>query len=1029
MVWVNSSPEILVPVPQDEGPIKMIALPHTPLLVLLTRSSTYLYNQNTLLPISYHKRSIESLNQHGYNVTLKGSNASVNTAQLQKLNRVNIFVETDLNYLIIYQVNINYSNSIFEVYNSKNDELLQSGYPLSTTAQKFSLSSLFKNATKQIILGGKEEPNNLENTEQFSNSIVEDKLGNFQISDAKINVLKILKISIGIKRYWLKQNSHNLLIFNDTDSKYDGPGLNSNVLQIINMISFKNEIFHLAEFEWYKESRSSRIKYINFNIYKNYYLFINDKKELWFMGFKVTNNGEKRSDLDLAGYKLNNFSSDHLSYDIAFNPRFNLILIKTDSLLLLFLFNHEQSNSNLNHIKDIGKWDVDIKINWSSCGNFFVLVNKETKSWCISSKFGNFTFTSSDVLNEVIKYDNGVHSIDFLSTSQIQISPNSNKIFCLNDDRSKIYIIKLLVRDVFLKDQIYYNQEYLHLIHNNNLCKFPVIPQFKRIIDGLEPSNIKPGSKFHIGLFKTSSNEYNQLCVSCGDNFAISTPYSSGNSEINHILWFNFKHFYFESLNIVNHFWFDLYLILINRTIENNTLVDEILVIDATLSRYGSSGINFKFDSDLVIWRHNFENWFINAEIIDNNNSSKFLMLLTSNLEVVVVEFSKEKPQRKSSTANLQDSNNYKIYIGLNRTIHLSSIKERLPLFNTIQISMVRKRHFLFLLDSGELYLLKNLGGSLQMNDLNQNTNNLYQLIKIANSIEYFGFQSIDYDIDALTKYLYLFNGNALLIYDLFEMIGMATSDGSDIHGNQNYLVPIQIEIEDYYPVKFTATLARNKRRLKSIELTGLENYLSYNSNSLTIKSKINHKLILNNFIEHDLERGKDLSEICKKFKSFENFNFSLELLLFKYLTEKNTFMLSVLIELIEKADSTESIYINCLRKIEVAYWDTFFDTLKATPTQFMDRLIELQNVELCYNYLIVYLNFKREGDDDRANNSLDTKDKEIILKIIKMLDDTQKWNWCYELCRFIKLLDPLGNFLQEIIDNLTNESCNFVVT
>ena len=41
--------------------------------------------------------------------------------------------------------------------------------------------------------------------------------------------------------------------------------------------------------------------------------------------------------------------------------------------------------------------------------------------------------------------------------------------------------------------------------------------------------------------------------------------------------------------------------------------------------------------------------------------------------------------------------------------------------------------------------------------------------------------------------------------------------------------------------------------------------------------------------------------------------------------------------------------------------------------------------------------------------------DKQIILQIIKMLAESEKWDWCFELCRFIKILEPSGQFLKEI--------------
>ena len=220
--------------------------------------------------------------------------------------------------------------------------------------------------------------------------------------------------------------------------------------------------------------------------------------------------------------------------------------------------------------------------------------------------------------------------------------------------------------------------------------------------------------------------------------------------------------------------------------------------------------------------------------------------------------------------------------------------------------------------------------------------------------------------------------------------------------------------------------------------------------NYKVIKNKFAHKLILNNFIEFDLIHRGDLESTFNKYKSFANFQFCLELLLFKLLVggeqqhqqqqQSSNLTLKRLFQLIEFTESPESIYINCLRKIEVAYWNKFFNGLNTTPVKFMDRLIKLDNVELCYHYLIVYLNYKKEGEPgDNENNGkvedtyesgtvlhanggegaapdqLSGDDKQIILQIIKMLAESEKWDWCFELRRFIKILEPSGQFLKEI--------------
>ena len=103
-------------------------------------------------------------------------------------------------------------------------------------------------------------------------------------------------------------------------------------------------------------------------------------------------------------------------------------------------------------------------------------------------------------------------------------------------------------------------------------------------------------------------------------------------------------------------------------------------------------------------------------------------------------------------------------------------------------------------------------------------------------------------------------------------------------------------------------------------------------------------------------------------------------------------------------------------------YWDKFFALLKQTPEGFMNRLIESNDVELCYSYLNVYLNFKRESESSTTLDSctelqpiLVMEDRRLITKIIGMLADAEKYDECFELCRFIKLLEPSGELLKKI--------------
>lgn len=1052
MVWVSSCPQLLTSLLHHEKILKVIRVPHTPLLIVLTNTTITAYDQNTLLPIASHTRAEDSVAQHGTNKDIQTKQITVNTAQLLKIHTVNLFVQTEHNYLVIYLVLINHSKSLFEVNNNVNYELIQTGLPLSLTVEKNSFSRMIKSATKAIVLGN-ENHVDLENIENFNNVQLEDEEGNFTIPTVKLSVFKILKIGIGLQNYWLKHNSHNLIIFNNKNERQSSAiqAQEGNYFQIINMQSFRSEVFQLSDSDWYHlTDPESNISYINYNTEQNYFIFLNDNKELWY--FTVEFND---SDLLVpVGHKIFTFEAIELleNFKISFNPQSNLILIHVNRRIELFkLFT---DTSKLVYLKDIKSKGLEkSSIIWSPCGDYFVLLDDSTGYWSISTKFGSFTFSTTEIikeLDEVYEENRG-----FLRAAKILIGPNANSLFIVGHDYSKLYKVNLLAAND--SADVFYDHEYLSIIQNNkSFVRFPIQPRVKKIISQIERFNgntSKSTSKSMSGVLNISRNKYNQLAISYGDNISLSTPFSSGGTEFNNILWFNFRNYYLDAYNIVSQFWFNDYLVIVNRKTKDNfedetengksaanessAMVDELIVLDTTRFKYGNGGEELRLDNDLTLWKYDFKTTFIKIQPITISEHVCNVVILTHDLRLIILELNDNKAlARKSSSADLKVRGirrNYKIFIGVNKTIHLLSVQHKLAIKDVIQIGMVDRRHFFFLLKTGELFLLKN---QTMPTPPSQSTpigalkpNNMYDLIKIGDTIEFFKFQKLRFN-DLLTEYIYVFNGEELLIYELEDLIensfDMSTIIIDELEKEKHvFPIPISIETENFQPIILDGVVAPNSLSVKSLDLVGLENVIvnKLSSGGLVVKTKVARKLVLNNFIENELVKtSNDLEAAVTKYKQFLNYHYCLELLLFKYLTSDNNNILKRLITLIELNEHSEYIYINCLRKIEVIYWDKFFTILDTKPVTFMKRLIEINNVELCYNYLIIYLNYKREGEDEDSaadEEALNSNDKEIILKIMKMLDDSLKWDWCFELCRFIKLLQPSGELLKQIKETL----------
>lgn len=972
MAWVESCPQIEVSLPYAEDVIKLMQVRHTSILVILTRSSIHVFNQHSLLPISSYTRSEESLEKHGNNVDIQAKHMSVDTGQLQKLITSTLILQTDKSYIEIIQFSINYSKSLYEI--TKNDDLIQTGLPM-TNSNKFSISEMIKSATKSIITGNNQNGVNLENIEQFQNL---DDLTNYNIEYCKLIVIKVLKIGMGIENFWIKQNSHNLIIYNNINQR---DNIKDNYFQIINISNYKNQIFQLSNLNWYNESP---IRYIYYNHVNNYFLFLNQLSQLWYLKFDSNSNG----DIEVIGHNLHTFVNHIDSFSISFNFQNDLFIINMNNKSKLFKI----VDNTLIFLKNLPSTG---KINWFPNGEYFTVINQHTNYWEIYTKFGNCLFNSQETYKEL---DKDSENQPFLKAFTIIVSGNSRVLYLIDQTKKLLYYINLLS----ISNGIFYDHEYIAIIEDKKFMKFPLLPKFKNIILKIENYNGNEtlSKKCVNGKLNISCNKYNQFCITYGENISISTPYNTGGDIINQILWFNFKNYDVDLFNIVFHVWFEDYLILINRRPNDDfnvyedygsiAAIDEILVIDCRNSKYGNGGRNFKFDSDLILWKYDIKSITIKLMIKATQEGSK-LVLITWDFRLIIFELNNNKlnPRDGKITGSTSSNQSYRLFINVNKTIQLSSIQNRFKMRDIKQIHLVQDHHYLFLINSGELYLLKNYQDS---------KNNIYDLIKININIEWIKLQSIKVN---LVEFLYASSGDNLLIYSIQDLLD------SKVNADElQTKPPIAIEIDNYVPLFIT----------QDLDLIGIENVI-INNGGVFLKNRVVHKLILNNIMEYDLIH-EDIPNL-KKYESYKYFDYCLELLLFKYLTEDNQ-LLSKLVKLIEFTGD-ESIYINCLRKIEVGYWKRFFQILNITPIQFMTRLIDHGNVELCYQYLIIYLNSKKE-DDDSKNDTLTQTDKTTILKIITMLTNSQKWEWCFELCRFIKLLEPSGEFLTSIKLQLQEE-------
>lgn len=1031
MVWVNNAPKLLAPVPLKSAIVDLVPLPQTSILLLVSLTSVVAIDSTSFLPLAYHNRSAECVASHGNSKKVTVFEASVNTAENEHARAASFCVSTDSTYVLIYQITINYSNSMYEILDVANpDNVLQNGLPLLHENSKHSLTNIFKSATRSLGLNAE---NTMINIEHFENGLYDDEQRNENLPLVRLSLAKLLKMPAPVQSFWSKPNSHSLMFHNNVEQ-----------IQLLNIKTLNSHTVDLRSYDWYSDT-----VLLEYNSTHNFYFHVNSSLELSLI--QVTT-GESIT-LEHSVIEQLHSKPKHIN----FNTQHDLVLFQFSGAVFVYLFrfdlNKFHSIQRLKRVLEIKK-DSNVSCTWSPSGDFFTVVDTSNEHFQLISKFGFVFFKSESVGAEISTTTNLKTPLynnltDFCRASKCTISPNGQQLYTINKNQSTLYLLDLLsIPQHNLNSPILSDLTYINVPSQKRASHFhriPILPLFQNLLQKLQLLNGVSGEaalKKPTGQFSVSQNEFNQISMAYGPNVAISTPVSLG-SEAQHALWFLLHNHFTDQFNIVNHFWIKDFLVLVNRYEKNGGkkgvavpehVVDELMILSTASSKYGAGGADFKFDSDLIAWRHTFNNRIISFEVTISADGSNLLTLLTSDLKIIMMEIkliNKNSPNRLTEI-KLGHS---RISISVCRTIFLSSIRHKFPISNVQKFVSIEERHFLFLLFTGEVFLLKNQ----VFKSPDSPTNNMYELKLIAASVEQMQVFEIPFS-DKPRKFVSLFVGDFLLIHDLRRLVTADAEMPNLLEDSTN-----ELDLGDFNDSKTGASNKALNLALKpiiipsslymplytapsnsSIEILNLEYQISAKNEHLIIKHRTNRQLILNRFVGYDLFDAKlEALLITAKYQNFAHYDYCLELLLYENLNElaadEN---LTRIMDLVSHSKAADAIYVNLLRKIEVHYWSRFFELLHQTPVGLMDHLITLKDVELCYNYLIIYLNYKRESAtiDESAEQVtvLNEKERNVITKIIQMLLESEMWSESYELCRFIKLLEPLNELLyqiQELLD------------
>lgn len=1023
MAWINSCPEYSIPLALEQHVVDIAPIPHTPLLAVVTPSTLVIYHSKSLIPVTLRKRGSECLQSHGPTTSIHLRHITVDTVNLDQLQSVNVFVRTASNFVLVFHLLINYGKSMYQVCDSGDDDrLLQNALPLALGVSRFSFSNLLKTATRSIIHGN--TGINLANLEHFNYGTYDDEERNEQIPSVRLTLAKIIKMSAPLLGFWCKPNSQNLIFAYDNQE-----------IQLLNLKSSKNETISLRDLSWYTDTTA-----IEYSLRHNFFLHLNSSGQLSALQFVDEPNS---SGLLLKPMPL--LSINYKVEAILLNPQFDLVCLQSDTDVKIYAMYFTKDIPSLRYVKKIFKFERGsaYECHWSPCGMFLTVLDTTSGKWQTISRFGSTLFDSSWILSELSSSDldgsKMSENSDYCQISCLTVSSNARHIYLINRDSSRLYSLSLLrVHEGNQRSSLLCDDQYIIIPsqNGNSLTKYPLLPLFQKVVSRFNCINgsiSKHAQRKLTGKFTLGSNAFDQLSLSYGPHLSISTPVRFGD-EINQPLWFTFYNHLSEAMNFVNHFWLGDYLVAISRfhreegnaTADSNNedlIVDELIIIGSSGSRHGAGGTYFKFDSDQIVWRHAFKSQIVNYELVDTNEKeSHVLNLITNDLKIILMQISTKSPKQDSSGRR----SNSKIQIRIKKTIHLSSIKHKLPIRLVRQFFSVQGKHFLFLLNNGDFFFLRNQLPDSHLENTRGpvQTNNMYDLILVKKAVEAIYLSGVQFENhEEQTRYLTLVTGKYAFFYELNDLVERVYDyEGVEYSGEKranDEIVPIEIPHSTFLPLQMNQNGA-------TLEISGIEFQSIIRSDKLLVKYKIGRQMVLSNFIAHDLfELDVSFDEIKRKYAGFQSFDYCLEFLLFEYLEDDNTGnkeKLQKVCELVDVTTSADSIYVNFLRKIEVRYWDKFFALLKQTPEGFMNRLIESNDVELCYSYLNVYLNFKRESESSTTLDScteqqpiLVMEDRQLITKIIGMLADAEKYDECFELCRFIKLLEPSGELLKKI--------------
>ncbi|ODV84957.1 hypothetical protein CANARDRAFT_17998 [[Candida] arabinofermentans NRRL YB-2248] len=975
--------------------------------IVITYRSLYMFDAKTSSPIAAHIRSNNSIEEFGKNIRVKRSP-----------NGKQFAIETSKNILLIFTIKSDLSEELLTIFNGEGT-IIQNGLPI--------VSSEVSNGTSNTA-----GSDNIVKT--FINVLLSSNPNEVPVYDFGLRLKLILNIQSPLSDFFFIYNGQLLLVNSKPHAfqliQLTASGQKRQDIDI-NETGQHIKFILVDEMEWYTDGDTDPSNnYLFPNSQLDCFVWLNAKGNCWL----ISNTGDSKN-LEFKGkkiYEVVEGSNDDVRVcKCSVNDKKNLIYFALENGdLLIYKLKRDMTIIKLKTIKRHIHSTTLKNIILNPDGDSIVLLYDN--GWNVYSCLGNLNFSTYDYDNlEWCKPKelNFINNFEILLTTDHKLFKlnltNLNHSKALNSVSSKRPV--LITKNNLLIFKAYDKNLIDHHHHNDNISL-----STNRETNIWFNTNLPLSFKIHNNDIRSCavSDDGNHVCV-VGDYEVL----------IYNLLTDEWKTLSNEENDQDSHnpvrscLWWKNHLILGSKTFEEVPKSEVIAFSTKILDRKES------FDYNNVIWGFNFGETDQTEDFLSFNIDlfTDELIVVTDELNCYTWKIQYQKYDSKSGQVNDKKSS-IKAVNGMSTLLFRRSNVYRLKnCFSSNDTSVISNFRTIIKINEEDLLVLTN-------SDL------VYIKREVVNDKpsyhSYTVSQCVEYLIKLTANLLSVFDGSRILHYDLSSeknlmslkpiviQIGNEIKESSNGFNNSDNAndTDVNIDVDERYIVNsngttsYPLTLIHDKNMIFGIEVD-----YSTTSNLRIESTKKNYLSdLVDYYIRLNLEVDKEDSEalgvtsIYKKFHRFKHFKFVLELLLVSYIqdcyetdnADAGNDYFNTLIELIKMTGQHYSIFLNCLKKIEIHYWAGFFEKYGETPRESLDKIFKTyEDYKLSAHFFIIMLNYEKEENED---NKIDESDLSLINEILLKLVLVRDFETSFELVRFIKIIDD--KICNKIITNLETD-------